>query len=133
MSNTATPIINGKEAKLKRYQNQTEEAIDRLCETVSRMCSIIEHQHARIGYLYEVIHKLYPDLDIIETMADSPQEEQRLLDLYVNRNETFDTDLDRYEEICKQVENEFKYHAEYEDIREFAMPRMQRERVRNYA
>lgn len=68
MSNTATPIINGEEAKLKKY-----------------------------------------------------------------RNETFDTDLDRYEEICKQVENEFKHDAEYSDIREFAMPRMQRERVRNYA
>lgn len=133
MSNAATPLIDGKEAKLKKYRNETEEVINQLCQMVSSLCSAIEYEHERIGYLYDVIHKLYPDLDIIETMADSPEEEQRLLDLYVNRNETFDTDLDRYREICEQVKNEFKHDAEYSDIREFAMTRLQSERLREYA
>ena len=53
-------------------------------QAIETLCKIIQHQDDRISMLCEMIYKLAPDLEIIETMADSVDEEQKMIERYMN-------------------------------------------------
>ena len=136
MNNTATPIIDGKDVDLTKYKNDTERMLETVINNMSRLITIIEHQEERLNRICDDVYKLFPSIDEIELISDSPEEEQMLIDLYTNRNESFSDDLDRYRTICSEYKDKFKddgFEIDYEETREFAMTRLQSERLKEYA
>lgn len=70
------------------------EAIDNLNKTVQAqqdfilfLAKSITQQSEHIGELYQLIHKIAPELEIIETMADTAEEEKEYLDKYMNHGD----------------------------------------------
>ena len=53
-------------------------------ENIKGICDILEYQEQRISVLYEILYKLAPELEIIETMAETEEEEQTYIDKYMN-------------------------------------------------
>lgn len=70
------------------------EAINNLSETVQAqqdfilfLAKSITQQAEHISALYQLIHKIAPELEIIETMAETAEEEKEYLDKYMNHGD----------------------------------------------
>ena len=59
-------------------------------ETLNKMCDILEYQEQRISALYETIFKIAPELEIIETMAETEEEQQEYIEKYMNHGSYLD-------------------------------------------
>ena len=53
-------------------------------ETIKGICDILEYQEQRISTLYELLYKIAPELEIIETMTESEDEQQAYIEKYMN-------------------------------------------------
>ena len=53
-------------------------------ETLKRICDILEYQEQRISALYELLYKIAPELEIIETLAETEEKEQEYIEKYMN-------------------------------------------------
>ena len=71
---------------LRKFE-ETDENIKGLCEITQKLCNYVEYQEERINTLYDIIYKLAPELEIIETMAETEDEEQAYIDKYMNHGE----------------------------------------------
>ena len=50
---------------------------------------ILANNCDRVDALYDKVYKILPELEIIETMADNPEEEAELVSKYLNLNEDY--------------------------------------------
>ena len=71
---------------LRKFE-ETDENIKGLCEITQKLCNYVEYKEERINTLYDIIYKLAPELEIIETMAETEDEEQAYIDKYMNHGE----------------------------------------------
>ena len=54
---------------------------------IKELCAFIKQQQEQTNNLYDILYKIAPDLEIIETMADSEEELQEYIDKYMNHGE----------------------------------------------
>lgn len=72
---------------IMKRKTQTEKLIEcteALSKNLDRALELIEHQNERIEKLSNLLYKLAPEVDIIETLAESPEEETDMIDRYMN-------------------------------------------------
>ena len=95
-----------------RDMNPNEKAITELTiginahtEILSRLLEVVEEQREWIDRLQDTVDKIAPDIEIIETMADTPEEEAELIDRYMNHNSEWSYDSGRYKpkEIIEEM------------------------------
>ena len=48
------------------------------------ICDVLENQEQRISTLYDTLYKIAPELEIIEAMSETEQEEQTYIEKYMN-------------------------------------------------
>ena len=53
-------------------------------ETIKNLFTIIHQQQQRIDTLSDAIYRIAPELEIIETMSDTPEQQQFLIEHYMN-------------------------------------------------
>lgn len=70
--------------KPKTKEDKILESTERLSKNLDRALKIIEHQNERISMLSDIVYKLAPDIEIIETMAENPEEEADMIAKYMN-------------------------------------------------
>lgn len=68
---------------------ENTEKIEELKGICSSLVEIISGQQKRINWLFDIIHDLAPEYDIIETMAANEKEKQRLIRAYMNQNNNY--------------------------------------------
>lgn len=56
-------------------------------EYLQRICDLFEHQEERIKMLYELLYKIAPELEIIETLADTEEQEREYIEKYMNHGD----------------------------------------------
>lgn len=60
-----------------------------LTDNIDKLIGIIEKQTQRIEQLEDAIFTIAPELETIDLMANDEGERQRLVSIYLNRNENF--------------------------------------------
>ena len=80
-----TEIVN----QQNKVINENTGTLDVIVDQLNRMADLLKDQSEHITALYEIIYKLAPEYEIIETMADSEEEEQKLLARYMNHNDAY--------------------------------------------
>ena len=70
--------------KPKTTEERLLENTEQLSKNLDRVLKIIEHQNEMISMLNDIVYKLAPDIEIIETMAENPEEEADMIAKYMN-------------------------------------------------
>ena len=95
-----------------RNASPTEKILNGITETanahtklIGKLLGMIEVQHEKIERLTDVVYKIAPDLDLIETLAETPEEETELIDRYMNHNSEWSLENDWYKpkEIIEEM------------------------------
>jgi len=66
--------------------NDILEAVNSHTEFISELLKMVKFQREQIERLTDTVYKIAPELDVIETVAETPEEEAELIDRYMNRN-----------------------------------------------
>ena len=53
-------------------------------------------QREQISRLQDTVYRLAPDLEVVEMIAETPEEEDELIDRYMNHNSNWSTDVSDY-------------------------------------
>lgn len=56
-------------------------------EYIGRLLDVINHQEERINRLYDALYAIAPDIEIIETLAETEEERQEMISRYMNHGE----------------------------------------------
>ena len=56
-------------------------------EHIIKLLDIIEHQEQRINRLYDIVYQLAPDLEIIQILSKTEEDQQELINKYMNHGE----------------------------------------------
>lgn len=75
--------------EIRKFE-ETDEAIGKICDLIGKIFDLIEDQEQRISTLIDIIYKIAPELEIIEAMSDTDEQQQRLIDQYMNHGEYLD-------------------------------------------
>lgn len=63
------------------------DVLDNLCKALDKQRQILSQQQQKIDDLYNIIDLIAPDMDIIETMAESDEEKQEYINKYMNHGD----------------------------------------------
>ena len=80
--------------KFKPEELTTEGALKRTLAVVEQMARHMDRQDERISALTDVVYELAPEYEIIDAMAESPEERQEMLGRYMNHNFDYLTEAD---------------------------------------
>lgn len=85
--------------------NDISEAVNANTEFISELLKMVKFQREQIERLTDTVYKIAPELDIIETMAETPEEEAELIDRYMNHNSEWSYDSGWYKpkEIIEEM------------------------------
>ena len=95
-----------------RDMNPTEKTITELVncigahtEFIRTLLDMVKEQREEIDRLKDTVDKIAPDIDLIETMAETPEEEAELIDRYMNHNSEWSYDSGWYKpkEIIEEM------------------------------
>ena len=119
--------------KLSNKVKDLSKAISELIEVQRQIIDIIRNQQRRISDIKNELYEIAPEKEVIDTMADEdePDERQMMIDLYLNRNENYFREYDRFKKICDGLLAEAKKSnpdASYTVIREQALALFQAEK-----
>lgn len=67
--------------------SETEAALYKLTGQIEKLLDIIDAQEKRIEDLQDTVYRIAPEIEIIDTLADSESERQALTDAYMNHGE----------------------------------------------
>ena len=67
--------------------NDILEAVNSHTEFISELLKMVKFQREQIERLTDTVYKIAPELDVIETMAETAEEEKEYLDKYMNHGE----------------------------------------------
>ena len=74
-----------------RKFNETDKTLDAICNMLDNLWKMIDlqrqQQQQQIDELYNIINSMAPDMDIIETMAESDEEKQEYINKYMNHGD----------------------------------------------
>lgn len=70
-----------------RKFNETDKTLDAICNILDNLCKVLDQQQQKIDDLYNIIDLIAPDMDIIETMAESDEEKQEYINKYMNHGD----------------------------------------------
>ena len=70
-----------------RKFNETDKTPDAICNILDNLCKVLDQQQQKIDDLYNIIDLIAPDMDIIETMAESDEEKQEYINKYMNHGD----------------------------------------------
>lgn len=65
------------------------ESVDDLRKTVSELVNLVNSCCDRIDRVIDDNYKMFPQVELIETLADSEEEKQEMLKQYLNLNDDF--------------------------------------------
>ena len=119
--------------KLSNKVKELSKAVSELVEVQKSLINIIKNQQACISDVRRELYEIAPEKEIIDTTADEdvPDERQMMTDLYLNRNENYFREYDRFKKICDGLLAEAKKSnpdASYVEIREHALALFQAEK-----
>lgn len=85
--------------------NDILEAVNAHTEFIGELLKMVKFQREQIERLTDTVYKIAPELDIIETMAETPGEEAELIDRYMNHNSEWSLDSGWYKpkEIIEEM------------------------------
>ena len=119
--------------KLSNKVKELSKAVSELVEVQKSLIDIIKNQQACIADVRRELYEIAPEKEIIDCMSDEdePDEREMMLDLYLNRNEGYSREYDRFKKICDGLLAEAKKSnpdASYTVIREQALSLFQAEK-----
>ena len=77
------------DAILAKNIEDTMKAIESVTSIIQRMIEIIQNQNDRIESLSATVYMIAPEIEVIETLADSEDEKWKMIDRYMNHNDDY--------------------------------------------
>ena len=65
------------------------DAIGRLIDNQNRLAELIKGLQESIKDIRHSVYELAPELEIIDTLADDPEERERMIEIYMNHNDDY--------------------------------------------
>ena len=123
------------------YANNVDRTISQMVDTQKDLIEIVWKQmryihelHEHVGELYTLIFRIAPEIELIDCIAESEEDREMMMDLYLNRNESAVDDLEAYKVIVSDTLERVRSvegleNICYDDIKGEASQRFRQERA----
>lgn len=68
----------------EKHMNELLAKLNEHDETIKNLFTIIHQQQQRINALTDALYRIAPELEIIEAISDTPEQQQFLIERYMN-------------------------------------------------